>query len=78
MADFDRQKFLNNISNILTQRGIKVGEFETSIGGYPGYLSRLKAEENKMPMNSADSWKNTVIRSKHGMFTATMMKMPVP
>ena len=49
MADFDRQKFLNNISNILTQRGIKVGEFETSIGVYPGYLSRLKAEENKMP-----------------------------
>ena len=44
-----RQKLLTNVGNILTQRKIKVGEFEKEIGVYPGFLSRMKAEENKMP-----------------------------
>ena len=34
-----RQKLLTNVGNILTQRKIKVGEFEKEIGVYPGLLA---------------------------------------
>lgn len=44
-----RHNLITNVGNILTQRGIKVGEFEAAIGAYAGFMARMKAEESKMP-----------------------------
>ncbi|MBQ3761115.1 MAG: helix-turn-helix transcriptional regulator [Clostridia bacterium] len=44
---FDRQRMLSNISKIIQDRGIKIGELENNVGVSAGYLSRLSKEENK-------------------------------
>lgn len=44
---FDRGKLLKNISTIIQERGVKIGELETSVGVSPGYLSRLSKEDVK-------------------------------
>lgn len=45
--EFDRQKMLTNISTLIQQRGMKIGELETKVGVSAGYLSRLGKEESK-------------------------------
>ena len=45
--EFDRQKLLANISTLIQQKGMKIGELETSVGVSAGYLSRLSKEDNK-------------------------------
>ena len=45
--EFDRQKMLTNISTLIQQRGIKIGELEAKVGVSAGYLSRLGKEDSK-------------------------------
>lgn len=44
---FDRAKLLKNISAVIQERGVKIGELETSVGVSPGYLSRLSKDDIK-------------------------------
>lgn len=44
---FDRTKLLKNISAVIQERGVKIGELETSVGVSPGYLSRLSKDDIK-------------------------------
>ena len=45
--EFDRQKMLSNISTLIQQRGMKIGELEAKVGVSAGYLSRLGKEDSK-------------------------------
>ena len=44
---FDRERMLTNISALIQQRGIKIGELENRVGVSAGYLSRLCREDSK-------------------------------
>ena len=55
--EFDRQKMLLNISTLIQQRGMKIGELESSVGVSAGYLSRLGKEESKAIPSIDIIWK---------------------
>ena len=44
-GDFNKAVFFSNISFLLKERGMKIGEFETEAGVSPGYISRSSKEE---------------------------------
>ncbi|MCP1110883.1 helix-turn-helix domain-containing protein [Ohessyouella blattaphilus] len=47
---FDKDRLLKNINILIKERGLKIGELETSVGVSTGYLSRLhRAETNVIP-----------------------------
>lgn len=47
MAEFDRNRLLDNVYRLAKQNNIKIGELEQSVGVSTGYLSRLAKDENK-------------------------------
>ena len=54
MDEFNRQKLMENVNELIKEKGLKVGEVESAIGVSTGYISRLtKKETDTAP--SADS-----------------------
>lgn len=48
--EFDRARLMNNISFLIKERGMKVGELENAVGISAGYISKMtKSENESMP-----------------------------
>ena len=48
--EFDRARLMNNITFLIKEKGLKVGELENSVGISAGYISKMtKAENESMP-----------------------------
>ena len=55
--DFNRQQLVENIGNLIQQKGMKIGEVESSIGISTGYLSRLSKDGNNSIPATDVTWK---------------------
>lgn len=55
--DFNRQRLVENIGNLIQQKGMKVGEVEQAIGISTGYLSRLSKAGNESIPATDVTWK---------------------
>ena len=55
--DFNRQRLVDNIGSLIQQKGMKVGEVESSIGISTGYLSRLSKDGNNSIPATDVTWK---------------------
>ncbi len=48
--DFERSRLMNNISVLIKEKGLKVGELENKVGISAGYISKMtKADSESMP-----------------------------
>lgn len=41
MSEFNRQRMMENVNELIKEKGLKVGEVESAIGVSTGYISRL-------------------------------------
>ncbi len=48
-VDFNKQVLFDNISFLVKERGLKIGELETAAGVSPGYISRASKEGGSTP-----------------------------
>ena len=48
--DFDRTKLMTNITVLIKERGMRIGELENRVGISAGYISKMtKADNESMP-----------------------------
>ena len=45
--EFDRSRLMNNITTLIKEKNIKIGELENSVGISTGYLSKMAKPENE-------------------------------
>ena len=49
MREFNKERFFSNVSYMLEQLGMKIGEFEAAAGVHAGYISRTVKDEKSKP-----------------------------
>ena len=49
MIEFDKLQFAKNVSCLLKDKGIKIGDYEKSVGVSAGYLSRVSKDDAIKP-----------------------------
>ena len=45
--EFDRSRLMNNITTLIKEKNIKIGELENSVGIITGYISKMAKPENE-------------------------------
>ena len=57
MEEFNRQRLMENVNELIKQKGLKVGEVESGIGVSAGYISRLTKKETDSAPSADIVWK---------------------
>ena len=57
MDEFNRQKLMENVNELIKEKGLKVGEVESAIGVSTGYISRLTKKETDTAPSADIVWK---------------------
>lgn len=57
MNEFNRQRLMENVNELIKEKGLKVGEVESAIGVSAGYISRLTKKETDSAPSADIVWK---------------------
>ena len=57
MSEFNRQRMMENVNELIKEKGLKVGEVESAIGVSTGYISRLTKKETDTAPSADIVWK---------------------